>query len=98
MIFAISNKKAIESVKFAKEFTYNSIKNAKKVGKGIKITDIQKNDKIKSELFQSINEFIKIKNIYKNIPECQTNFVYSKSNPKSTKDIMGLSGRIVKAK
>ncbi len=98
MIFAISNKKAIhESVKFAKEFTYNSIKNAKKVGKGIKITDIQKNDKIKSELFQSINEFIKIKNIYKNIPECQTNFVYSKPNPKSTKDILGLSGRIVKA-
>ena len=98
MIFAISNKKTIrESVKFAKEFAYNSIKNAKKVGQGIKITDIQKNDKINLELSQSINEFVKIKNIYKNIPECQTNFVYSKPNPKSTKDILGLSGRIVKA-
>ncbi|WP_420804871.1 thiamine-phosphate synthase family protein [Candidatus Nitrosopumilus sediminis] len=45
----------------------------------------------------AINEFIEIKNIYKNIPECQTNFVYSKQRPKSTKDILGISGRIVKA-
>lgn len=98
MTFAISNKKTIrQSVKFAKEFTYNSIKNAKKVGEGIKITDIQSKDKINLELTQSINEFIKIKNIYKNIPECQTNFVYSKQKPKSTKDVLGLSGRIVKA-
>ncbi len=98
IIFSISNKKTIlESVKFAKEFTQNSIKNAKKVGKGIKITDIQNKDKMNSDLSQSINEFVKIKNIYKNIPECQTNFVYSKQKPKSTKDILGLSGRIVKA-
>ena len=98
MIFAIANKRPIhESVKFAKEFAYNSIKNAKKVGNGIKIVDNQNKDKINSELSQSINEFVKIKNIYKNIPECQTNFVYSKQKPKSTKDILGLSGRIVKA-
>ena len=93
MAFTISNKKTIrESVKFAKEFAYNSIKNAKKVGMGIRVTD-----RINSELSQSITEFVKIKNIYKNIPECQTNFVYSKQNPKSTKDILGISGRIVKA-
>ena len=98
MIFSISNKKTIrESVKFAKEFAYNSIKNAKKVGKGIKITDIQTKDEINLELSKSINEFTKIKDIYKNIPECQTNFVYSKQKPNSTKDILGLSGRIVKA-
>ncbi|MBC8516993.1 MAG: bifunctional hydroxymethylpyrimidine kinase/phosphomethylpyrimidine kinase [Nitrosopumilus sp.] len=98
IVFAISNNKTIrESVKFAKEFTYNSIKNAKKVGKGIKITDIQKRDEINLELSQAINEFVEIKNIYKNIPECQTNFVYSKQKPKSTKDILGISGRIVKA-
>ncbi|MDF2425621.1 MAG: bifunctional hydroxymethylpyrimidine kinase/phosphomethylpyrimidine kinase [Nitrosopumilus sp.] len=97
MIFAISSNKTIrESVKFAKEFTYNSIKNAKKVGNGIKITDIQNHDKINSELSRAINEFVEIKNIYKNIPECQTNFVYSKQNPRSTKDILGISGRIVK--
>ena len=31
------------------------------------------------------------------IPECQTNFVLSKTKPKSTKDILGISGRIVKS-
>lgn len=98
MIYAVSNKKTIrESVKFAKEFAHNSIKNAKKIGMGIKITDVKNDDKISLELSQSINEFVRIRNIYRNIPECQTNFVYSKSNPKSTKDILGLSGRIVKA-
>ena len=97
MIFALTNKKNIrESVRFAKEITYNSIKNAKKIGKGISITDIQ-GDKINSELSDAVNKFVGIKNIYKNIPECQTNFVYSKQNPKSTKEILGISGRIVKA-
>ena len=45
---------------------------------------------------EAINKFVEIKNIYKNIPECQTNFVYSKQRPKSTKDILGISGRVVK--
>ena len=98
IIFAIANNKTIqESAKFAKTFTYNSIKNAKKIGKGIAITDIQKQDKIDTELSHAINKFIEIKDIYKNIPECQTNFVYSKQKPKSTKDILGISGRIVKS-
>ena len=98
ILFELAKNKSIrESATFAKEFTYNSIKNAKKVGRGIVITDIQENDKINSELSEAINKFVEIKNIYKNIPECQTNFVYSKQKPKSTKDILGLSGRIVKA-
>ena len=98
IIFALAKNKSIkESVKFAKEFTYNSIKNAKKLGMGIAITDIQEYDKINSELSGAINKFVEIKNIYKNIPECQTNFVYSKQRPKSTKDVLGISGRIVKA-
>jgi len=98
IIFSLAKNKSIkESVKFAKEFTYNSIKNAKKLGMGIAITDIQEYDKINSELSGAINKFVEIKNIYKNIPECQTNFVYSKQRPKSTKDVLGISGRIVKA-
>jgi len=98
MIFALAENKSIrESAKFAKQFTYNSIKNAKNLGMGIAITDIQECDKINSELSDAINQFVEIKNIYKNIPECQTNFVYSKQKPKSTKDILGISGRIVKA-
>lgn len=98
IIIAIANNKSIqESVKFAKEFTRNSIKNARKVGKGIAITSIQNQDKINSDLSKAINKFVEIKNIYKNIPECQTNFVYSKQKPKSIKDVLGISGRIVKA-
>jgi len=97
LLFAlVKNKNIHESVKFAKEFTYKSIKNAKKVGKGIPVTDIQEKDKINSDLLKAINEFVEIRNIYKNIPECQTNFVHSKENPKSINDILGISGRIVK--
>jgi len=97
IIFALTNKKSIkESVKFAKQFTYNSIKNAKNLGKGIALTDIHDQDNINLELSYAINRFVKIKNIYKNIPECQTNFAYSKQKPKSINDILAISGRIVK--
>ena len=93
----IKNKNIKESLKFAKKITLNSIKNSKKVGKGIVITNVGRYDKIEIKLSNAINEFTKIKNIYKNIPECQTNFVYSKEKPKSIKEILGISGRIVKA-
>jgi hydroxymethylpyrimidine/phosphomethylpyrimidine kinase len=97
IIFALVSKKSIkESMKFAKEFTYSSIKNARNRGKGIVITSTQEKDNIKLELLKSINKFGQIKNIYKNIPECQTNFVYSKKKPNSVKDVLGISGRIVK--
>jgi hydroxymethylpyrimidine/phosphomethylpyrimidine kinase len=59
------------------------------------MTNIGEHNEMK--LLNSINEFTEIKNIYKNIPECQTNFVYSKQKPKSIKEILGISGRIVKA-
>jgi len=93
----VKNKNIKESLKFAKKTTLNSIKNSKKIGKGIIITNIERHDETKIKLSNAINEFIKIKNIYKNIPECQTNFVYSKEKPKSIKEILGISGRIVKA-
>jgi hydroxymethylpyrimidine kinase/phosphomethylpyrimidine kinase len=93
----IKNKNIKESLKFAKKITLNSIKNSKKVGKGMVITDVGRYDEIEIKLSNSINKFTKIKNIYKNIPECQTNFVYSKEKPKSIKEILGISGRIVKA-
>jgi hydroxymethylpyrimidine/phosphomethylpyrimidine kinase len=49
------------------------------------------------ELSNSINDFKQIKNIYKVIPECQTNFVFAKKNPKTIKDVLGISGRLVKS-
>lgn len=97
LLVSIANGKPLkESVKFSKLFTYNSIKNAKNIGRGIEITQIKNQDKIQTELTNEINKFIQIKNIYKNIPECQTNFVFSKINPKSINDVLGISGRIVK--
>jgi len=98
IIFALAKNKTIkESARFAKQVTYNSIKNSINLGKGIAITNIRGPDIINSELSDAIDKFSEIKNIYKNIPECQTNFVYSKQKPKSTKDILGISGRIIKA-
>ncbi len=91
-------KKLSDAVKFAKNFTYNSIKNSKKVGKGITITQssvkVNPNEKI---LSKAIDDFRDIKKIYLMIPECQTNFVFSKEKTKSINDILGVSGRIVKA-
>ena len=96
MIYAMAQGKSIvESAKFAQKFTIDSIKNAQYFGKGVAIT--QRNiDQIESELSNAILEFAKIKKISSHIPECQTNFVFSKKNPKSIKDILGISGRIVK--
>jgi hydroxymethylpyrimidine/phosphomethylpyrimidine kinase len=91
----VKNKDTRKALEFAKKITLNSIKNSKKIGKGIVMTNIGEHNEMK--LLNSINEFTEIKNIYKNIPECQTNFVYSKQKPKSIKEILGISGRIVKA-
>ena len=97
LTFALANKKSIkDSMKFAKQFAYDSIKNAQTVGKGIPITHIQEKDKISFELSDAINKFVEIREIYKNIPECQTNFVYSRQKPKSIRDILGIAGRMVK--
>jgi len=86
------------AVKFAKKFTYNSIKNSKKIGKGMPVThSTRKADTNKEILEDAIHDFQNFKNVYSIIPECQTNFVYAKEKIKSTKDIIGVSGRIVKA-
>ena len=49
------------------------------------------------ELIESINDFKRIRNVYKIIPECQTSFVCSKINPKTIRDVLGVSGRLVKS-
>jgi hydroxymethylpyrimidine/phosphomethylpyrimidine kinase len=93
-----SGKNLLNAVKFAKKYTYNSIKNSKKVGKGISIThSVQKLDLNEKILRDAIHNFQNLKNVYSLIPECQTNFVYSKEKTKSTHDILGVSGRIVKS-
>jgi len=96
MLFSLAQGNSIlESAKFAQKFTLDSIKGAQKVGKGITITH-KKLDQNYSKLSNAINKFMNIENISLQIPECQTNFVFSKNSPKSIKDVLGISGRIVK--
>jgi hydroxymethylpyrimidine/phosphomethylpyrimidine kinase len=85
------------AVKFAKEFSFKSISNSQKVGRGISITKMDNSEEIEKELSNAIFKFTKLKNMFKYIPEVQTNFVFSKLNPKSLNDILGVSGRIVKS-
>lgn len=89
-------KNLSEAVKFAGEFTSQSIKNATRIGKGVAILGKPENENISSVLLRGITEFTKISNIYRHMPECQTNFVYSNPSPKLLEDILGLEGRIVR--
>jgi len=91
-------KKLRDAVKFAKNFTYKSIKDSKKIGKGITITQSSiKPNSIQIILDRAISDFRNIRNVDSLIPECQTNFVFAKEKTKSINDILGVSGRIVKA-
>jgi hydroxymethylpyrimidine/phosphomethylpyrimidine kinase len=85
-----------DAAKYAKEYVFQSIKNSKKIGKGISIT-YKKTPEIQKELSNSIIDFQNIKNSVKLIPECQTNFVFSKIKPKKIDMVLGISGRLVKA-
>ena len=94
---SLARKKSVhEAAKIAKEYVYQSIKNSKNLGKGIKIT-YKKNSEIQKQLSLSIIDFQNIKNVSKFIPECQTNFVFSKNKPKNIKNVLGISGRLVKS-
>jgi hydroxymethylpyrimidine/phosphomethylpyrimidine kinase len=88
--------KLSEAVDLARLFTLESIRNATKVGQGIAITRQLEANTTEAQLSNAISEFCKIESIYQYIPECQTNFVYSSSNPKTLRDVIGLEGRIVK--
>jgi hydroxymethylpyrimidine/phosphomethylpyrimidine kinase len=89
-------KKLSDAVDIARLFTVKSMKNATKIGSGLVIVTHAIGDEIENLLSHAISKFCSIDNIYKYIPECQTNFVYSTPNPRSLDNIMGLEGRIVR--
>jgi hydroxymethylpyrimidine/phosphomethylpyrimidine kinase len=94
---SLALKKSIhDAAQHAKEYVFQSIKNSKKVGKGVNVT-YKKISKMQKELSNSIIDFQNIKNSSKLIPECQTNFVFSKIKPKKINNVLGVSGRLVKA-
>jgi len=91
-------KDLYSSVKFAKEYAYNSIKKSEKIGRGMSISKtLTKKDAEENSLRNAITKLQKLKNVYSVIPECQTNFVLSKPKAKSINDVLGVQGRIVKA-
>jgi len=94
---SIAKKKSIyDSALIAKDYVYQTIKTSKKIGKGVRITH-KKTSSIERKLVNSINDFKNIKKISENIPECQTNFVFSKNNPRKINDVLGINGRLVKS-
>ena len=94
---AIARKKPLDqAVKFAQQISFESIKKSTEIGRGLAVVTQKNIDLIENELAETINKFTSIKSIHKFMPECQTNFVYSKPRPSSTRDIFGLEGRIVK--
>jgi len=85
-----------DAAQHAKEYVFQSIKNSRNLGKGINIT-YKKISQMQNELSDSITDFQNIRNISNLIPECQTNFVFSKIRPKKIENILGISGRLVRA-
>lgn len=84
-----------DSINLAKEFSFKSIANSQKIGRGIFVSGME-SDEMKKELSDAISKFTNLKNVSKYIPEVQTNFVFARKNPKSLNDVLGVSGRIVK--
>ena len=90
------NRSIHDAAQYAKDYVFQSIKNSKKLGKGISITH-KSISEMQIELSNSIIDFQNIENASKLIPECQTNFVFSKVKPKEINNVLGISGRLVKA-
>jgi hydroxymethylpyrimidine/phosphomethylpyrimidine kinase len=85
-----------DAAQHAKVYVFQSIKNSKKLGKGINITH-KKISIMQKELSNSIIDFQNIRDISNLIPECQTNFVFSKIRPEKIESVLGISGRLVRA-
>ncbi|ABK76864.1 hydroxymethylpyrimidine phosphate kinase [Cenarchaeum symbiosum A] len=65
-------------------------------GRGLPTVSHGPRDRIEEELQESIGDFVLDDNAWRHIPECQTNFVYSKERPRSISGILGVEGRIVR--
>jgi hydroxymethylpyrimidine/phosphomethylpyrimidine kinase len=97
LTYSIAKKKSIlESAKFAKRFAQDAIRSAQTLGSGLKITN-PKGDRLTYELGSAVSEFSRLDGVHSIIPECQTNFVFAKQNPKTVYDVIGVAGRIVRA-
>ena len=89
-------KKIHDAVNFARLYTLESMRNAKKISHGIRIVSPHRNNDVEFQLQDAISKFVSIRRVHEYIPEVQTNFVYSVSRPSSIDDILGIDGRIVR--
>ncbi len=97
LAYSIAKKKSVvESAKFAKRFAQDAIRTSQALGSGFKITN-PKGDSLKAELGSAVLKFSGLDGIHSVIPECQSNFVFAKQNPRSVYDAVGVAGRIVRA-
>jgi len=97
LAYGVAKKQTMrDSVVFAKQFAYDAIRFSAKLGHGIRTTN-PIGDKTKSDLGIAIKEFGNLDGVFLLIPECQTNFVFAKESAKSTNDVVGVLGRIVRA-
>ena len=85
-----------KSTRMAGSFAQKFIKNSRKIGRGVAIAGSKRDSLTKDELADAVYEFANMKNASKLIPECQTNFVYAMSKPKTINDVFGVRGRIVR--
>lgn len=92
----VSGKTIRESSKDAQRFVAQCIQNPIKVGTGIQIISADVKDSNRLKLTHAVNKFCQLKDAYKCIPECQTNFVYANKNPHNTKNVLGIQGRIIR--
>ena len=95
----------IDAIADAKEFITSSIKNAYRPGQGVRVVnqmgEIPRYKEISNEineLKKTINQILKLENLNDHIPEVGINFAYALKDAKTTEDVAGLSGRIIKTK
>lgn len=84
------------SAEVAREFA-RTVRGGPRIGSGSYPIHLIGQDGIGMALSSAIGRFVRMDGIHRHIPQCQTNFVYSKENPRSVREVMGLSGRIVRA-
>lgn len=83
-----------DAARFAKRTAHCSIRDAKKHGGGLAITDAAPGTR---RLLDAIGRITSTVGMAKLIPECQTNFVHSGPGPENAGDVLGVEGRIVRA-
>jgi hydroxymethylpyrimidine/phosphomethylpyrimidine kinase len=101
--YLAKGQSVVDACKLANEYVHNAIVNAVSVGGGLVVTnpvsaiyDDATRYQTVAALQQAVEEISLLDRFYKLIPETQTNFVYAIPEAKSSSDVAGVRGRIVR--